>query len=67
MLDLDASAFLDLQRLSPRVRAQEILKFLGGFDFHGDRVRETVDPFSGGEGTARLGDDCVEKPKYFDS
>ena len=53
VLDLDASAFLHIQRLSPKAREQEILDFLGGFDFRGDRAKEAIRPFSGGE-KARL-------------
>ena len=53
VLDLDASPLLHLQRLSPKVRDQEILDFLGGFDFRGDRAKEAIRPFSGGE-KARL-------------
>ena len=53
VLDLDASPFLHLQRLSPKARDQEILNFLGGFDFRGDRAKEAIRPFSGGE-KARL-------------
>ena len=53
VLDLDASPFLHLQRLSPTARDQEILDFLGGFDFRGDRAKEAIRPFSGGE-KARL-------------
>jgi ATP-binding cassette subfamily F protein 3 len=53
VLDLDASAFLHIQRLSPKARDQEILDFLGGFDFRGDRAKEAIRPFSGGE-KARL-------------
>jgi ATP-binding cassette subfamily F protein 3 len=53
VLDLDASPFLHLQRLSPKARDKEILDFLGGFDFRGDRAKEAIRPFSGGE-KARL-------------
>ena len=53
VLDLDASPFLHIQRLSPKSRDQEILDFLGGFDFRGDRAREAIRPVSGGE-KARL-------------
>jgi ATP-binding cassette subfamily F protein 3 len=53
VLDLDASPLLHLQRLSPKVRDQEILDFLGGFNFRGDRAKEAIRPFSGGE-KARL-------------
>jgi ATP-binding cassette subfamily F protein 3 len=53
VLDLDASPLLHLQRLSPKARDQEILDFLGGFNFRGDRAKEAIRPFSGGE-KARL-------------
>jgi ATP-binding cassette subfamily F protein 3 len=53
VLDLQASALLHLQRLSPKVREQAILDFLGGFNFKGDRARQEIAPFSGGE-KARL-------------
>jgi ATP-binding cassette subfamily F protein 3 len=53
VLDIDASPFLHIQRLSPKARDQEILDFLGGFDFRGDRAKEAIRPFSGGE-KARL-------------
>jgi len=52
-LDLDASAALHLQRLSPEAREQDILNFLGGFNFRGDAATSAVAPFSGGE-KARL-------------
>ena len=52
-LDLEASALLHLQRLDPQLTEQQIRSYLGGFDFHGDRVLEAVAPFSGGE-KARL-------------
>jgi ATP-binding cassette subfamily F protein 3 len=52
-LDLNASASLHLQRLRPDVREQEILDFLGGFNFHGDSATQVITPFSGGE-KARL-------------
>ena len=52
-LDLDASAALHIQRLSPRASEQEIRNFLGGFNFHGDKTLEPIAPFSGGE-KARL-------------
>jgi ATP-binding cassette subfamily F protein 3 len=53
VLDLEASALLHLQRLSPTVREQEILDFLGGFNFRGEMAKEPIAPFSGGE-KARL-------------
>ena len=52
-LDPDASALLHLKRLDPTAREQELRDFLGGFGFQGERVDETVAPFSGGE-KARL-------------
>jgi len=52
-LDLDASALLHLQRLDPGLTEQQVRSYLGGFNFHGDRVLEAVAPFSGGE-KARL-------------
>lgn len=52
-LDAKASPLLHVQRLNPKVTEQEIRNYLGGFNFHGDRVLEPVEPFSGGE-KARL-------------
>jgi ATP-binding cassette subfamily F protein 3 len=52
-LDLEASALLHLQRLSPDAREQELRDFLGGFDFRGERTEAPLAPFSGGE-KARL-------------
>ena len=52
-LDLEASALLHLQRLSPTATEQQIRNYLGGFNFHGDKALEPVRPFSGGE-KARL-------------
>lgn len=52
-LDIHASALLHIQRLSPTVTEQVIRNFLGGFDFHGDKALEPIEPFSGGE-KARL-------------
>ncbi|WP_339804687.1 ATP-binding cassette domain-containing protein [uncultured Marinobacter sp.] len=48
-LDLQASPFLHLQRLSPRASEQSIRNFLGGFNFHGDEALAPVRTFSGGE------------------
>ncbi len=53
MLDLHASPALHLQRLSPSAREQDILNFLGGFNFRGDAASSEIAPFSGGE-KARL-------------
>jgi ATP-binding cassette subfamily F protein 3 len=52
-LDMEASPALHLQRLSPDAREQEILNFLGGFNFRGDAATSSIAPFSGGE-KARL-------------
>ncbi|GAA0560890.1 ATP-binding cassette domain-containing protein [Halomonas salifodinae] len=52
-LDLSASPFLHVQRLSPRASDQEIRNFLGGFGFQGDDAFAEVGNFSGGE-KARL-------------
>jgi len=52
-LDMEASPALHLQRLSPEAREQDILDFLGGFNFRGDAATGAVAPFSGGE-KARL-------------
>jgi ATP-binding cassette subfamily F protein 3 len=52
-LDLQASAALHLQRLTPMAREQDILNFLGGFNFRGDAATSEIAPFSGGE-KARL-------------
>ena len=52
-LDLDASPLLQLQRLSPNAREQDILNFLGSFNFRGDMASGPCRYFSGGE-KARL-------------
>ncbi len=52
-LDMEASPVLHIQRLSPDAREQDILNFLGGFNFRGDAATSAVAPFSGGE-KARL-------------
>lgn len=52
-LDLQASAILHIQRLSPTVSEQVIRNFLGSFNFHGDKAVAAIKPFSGGE-KARL-------------
>ena len=52
-LDMQASPALHIQRLSPEAREQEILNFLGGFNFRGEAATAIVAPFSGGE-KARL-------------
>jgi len=52
-LHLDESPLEHLLRLNPAAREQELRDFLGGFAFHGDKVTDPVEPFSGGE-KARL-------------
>lgn len=52
-LDINASALLHIQRISPNATEQVIRNFLGSFDFHGDKALEPITPFSGGE-KARL-------------
>jgi ATP-binding cassette, subfamily F, member 3 len=53
-LDGDATPMQLIQRISPKAREQEIRNFLGGFDFRGDRVTESIGHFSGGE-KSRMG------------
>ncbi|MDC1436935.1 ATP-binding cassette domain-containing protein [Gammaproteobacteria bacterium] len=48
-LDISSTPMKLIQKLSNNVREQEIRNFLGGFDFRGDRVTETIEHFSGGE------------------
>ncbi|MFT5605082.1 MAG: ATP-binding cassette subfamily F protein 3 [Paracoccaceae bacterium] len=52
-LDLNASPLLQLQRISPQAREQEVLNFLGSFNFRGDMASGACKNFSGGE-KARL-------------
>lgn len=52
-LDLTESALTHLSRLDPQATEQSLRDYLGGFDFKGDKVKEPVGPFSGGE-KARL-------------
>jgi len=52
-LDLSASPILQLQRLRPDAREQEIRNFIGGFNFHGKHAEQSCENFSGGE-KARL-------------
>lgn len=48
-LDISSTPMKLIQKLTSNVREQEIRNFLGGFDFRGDRVTETIEHFSGGE------------------
>ena len=52
-LDVNASAVLHIQRISPQATESQVRRFLGGFNFHGDKAITPVKPFSGGE-KARL-------------
>ncbi|KAE9541420.1 ABC transporter ATP-binding protein [Ursidibacter maritimus] len=52
-LRADESALWHLARLAPEKTEQELRNYLGGFDFHGDKVKQAVKSFSGGE-KARL-------------
>ena len=52
-LDLEADALLTMQRLDPSLDAREIRKYLGGFNFRGDKVLQKIKTCSGGE-KARL-------------
>ena len=65
-LDLDASAILHIQRMSPMAREQEIRDFLGSFNIRGDQATDVIRPFSGGE-KARLALAIVawEKPNVL--
>ncbi|MCD8536634.1 MAG: ATP-binding cassette domain-containing protein [Burkholderiaceae bacterium] len=53
MLDHDASALLHMIRIAPTSNEQALRNYLAQFGFTGDRVNETIAPFSGGE-KARL-------------
>ncbi|MCB1644786.1 MAG: ATP-binding cassette domain-containing protein, partial [Pseudomonadales bacterium] len=52
-LDLTATPVVLMRRLDPQLTEQEVRNYLGGYDFRGDKVFETVSIFSGGE-KARL-------------
>ncbi|XGA79964.1 ATP-binding cassette domain-containing protein [Halomonas sp. CH40] len=52
-LDINATPFMHVQRLSPTASDQDIRNFLGGFGFAGDDAFGEVATFSGGE-KARL-------------
>ena len=53
MLDLDSTPLQSLSDVDPLVRESEARRFLGGFNFIGDRVFDKASKFSGGE-KARL-------------
>ena len=52
-LDLSISAFSHIYRLDETKAEKQIRTYLGGFNFKGDKVKEPIDLFSGGE-KARL-------------
>ncbi|TNH04193.1 ABC transporter ATP-binding protein [Testudinibacter sp. TR-2022] len=52
-LRADETALWHLARLAPQQTEQQLRDYLGGFAFHGDKVKQAVDSFSGGE-KARL-------------
>ncbi|MDG6453368.1 ABC transporter ATP-binding protein [Glaesserella parasuis] len=52
-LRAEESALWHLARLAPEKTEQELRNYLGGFAFHGDKVKQAVSSFSGGE-KARL-------------
>ncbi len=52
-LDESANPLLTLQRIDPNLTERDIRTYLGGYNFKGDKVLQTVQSFSGGE-KARL-------------
>jgi ATP-binding cassette subfamily F protein 3 len=52
-LDLSISAFIHIQRLDDTKTEKQIRTYLGGFNFRGDKVKDPIHLFSGGE-KARL-------------
>lgn len=52
-LDLSVSSLVHFSRMDSNMTEQQARNFLGGFDFHGDKVKAPVETFSGGE-KARL-------------
>ena len=53
ILRAEESPLWHLQRLAPTKTEQELRDYLGGFAFHGDKVKQAIASFSGGE-KARL-------------
>lgn len=53
LLREEESPLWHLQRLDKKATEKDLRNYLGGYDFHGDKVLEPVAPFSGGE-KARL-------------
>jgi ATP-binding cassette subfamily F protein 3 len=52
-LDLQKSAIQHIQNIDERATESEIRNFLGGFNFRGDKAKDSIENFSGGE-KARL-------------
>ncbi len=52
-LRFDENPLWHMQHISPESTEQELRNYLGGFDFKGDKVKQNVGSFSGGE-KARL-------------
>ena len=52
-LHMDQSPIEHLKSLDPKISEQKARNFLGGFDFHNDMAKESIEHFSGGE-KARL-------------
>lgn len=48
-LDVQASALLHMQRLSPEASVQQLRTYLGSFGFSNEQALTSVGPFSGGE------------------
>ncbi|OBW91815.1 ABC transporter ATP-binding protein [Gallibacterium genomosp. 3] len=53
ILRAEESPLWHLQKLAPTKTEQELRDYLGGFAFHGDKVKQAIGSFSGGE-KARL-------------
>ena len=52
-LDLSISAFQHIQKIDETINEKQIRTYLGGFNFKGDKVKDPIKLFSGGE-KARL-------------
>ena len=52
-LRAEESALWHLQKIAPQQTEQDLRNYLGSFAFHGDKVKQAVESFSGGE-KARL-------------
>jgi len=52
-LDLQKSAIQHIQNIDEKATESEIRNFLGGFNFRGDKAKDSIENFSGGE-KARL-------------